>query len=48
MYTPCLAHRRRFERWMHAALARPSAQQTKPSDEVIVEGLRKFVAPFKG
>lgn len=39
---------RRFERWMQAALARPSAQQTKPSDEVIVEGLRKFVSPFKG
>ena len=38
----------RFERWMQAALARPSAQQTKPSDEVIVEGLRKFVSPFKG
>ncbi|KAI7842579.1 hypothetical protein COHA_003683 [Chlorella ohadii] len=37
----------RFERWMHAALARPSAQQTKPADDVIVEGLRKYVAPFK-
>lgn len=39
---------RRFERWIDAALQRPSAQQTKPTDDVIVEGMRKFVAPFKG
>jgi len=42
-----VVHPCRFERWMHAALARPSAQQTKPADDVIVEGLRKYVAPFK-
>jgi len=32
---------------MRAALARPSAQQTKPADEVIIEGMGKFVAPLK-
>ena len=37
----------RLERWMDAALARPSAQQTKPADDVIVAGWGKFVAPLK-
>lgn len=37
---------RRFASWMEAALARPSAQQTKPDDEVIVEAMRKFLSPF--
>ena len=32
---------------MTAALARPSAQQTKPDDEVIISGMAKFVAPMK-
>jgi hypothetical protein len=31
---------------MKAALARPSAQQTKPADEVIVESWKKFVTPL--
>lgn len=32
---------------MRAALARPSAQETKPADEVIVASWQKFVAPMK-
>lgn len=31
---------------MNAALARPSAQETKPADEAIIEGFKKFVAPL--
>lgn len=37
----------RLERWVDAALARPSAQQTKPADDVIASSLRKFAAEFK-
>ena len=37
----------RLERWMTAALARPSAQQTKPDDDVIISGMAKYVAPVK-
>ncbi|KAL4452008.1 hypothetical protein ABPG75_007670 [Micractinium tetrahymenae] len=37
----------RLERWMKAALARPSAQQTKPADDAIVTGYGKFVSPLK-
>ena len=38
---------RRLRRWMDAALARPSALDTKPSDEAIVASLAKFVQPLK-
>ena len=31
---------------MDAALARPSAQQTKPADEAIAASLRKYAAEF--
>jgi hypothetical protein len=31
---------------MKAALARPSAQETKPSDDSIVQSWRKFVTPL--
>ncbi|KAL4424504.1 hypothetical protein ABPG77_006813 [Micractinium sp. CCAP 211/92] len=37
----------RLESWMKAALARPSAQQTKPADNVIIQGFGKFVTPLK-
>lgn len=37
----------RLERWMKAALARPSAQQTKPADDVIIQSWGKFVTPLK-
>lgn len=37
----------RLERWMRAALARPSAQKTKPADDVIVGSMAKFVVPMK-
>lgn len=33
----------RFHRWADAVLARPSSQETKPTDEVILSSLRKFV-----
>ena len=36
----------RFDSWMHAALARPSAVQTRPADDVVLQGTRKYVAPF--
>ncbi|EFN54900.1 hypothetical protein CHLNCDRAFT_135021 [Chlorella variabilis] len=36
----------RLERWMEASLARPSAQQTRPDEEVTVNGWRKFVTPL--
>lgn len=32
---------------MKAALARPSAQQTKPSDDVIIKSWGKFVTPLQ-
>ena len=38
---------RRLRRWMDAALARPSALETKPSDEAIVASLAKFVQQMK-
>lgn len=31
---------------MDAALARPSALQTKPDDDAIVSGFAKFIAPM--
>ena len=31
---------------MEASLARPSAQQTRPDEEVTVNGWRKFVTPL--
>lgn len=37
-----------LQRWVRAALARPSLQQTTPSEEAVVGGMRKFVAPWKG
>ncbi|KAL4443358.1 hypothetical protein ABPG75_011095 [Micractinium tetrahymenae] len=37
----------RLERWMRAALARPSAQQTKPADDVLIAGMAKYVSPLK-
>lgn len=32
---------------MHAVLARPSAAETKPADEVVIASWQKFVAPLK-
>lgn len=43
----CCCCRCRLERWLQAALARPSAQQTKPTDEVIIASWAKFVSPLQ-
>lgn len=37
----------RLDAWMDAVLARPSALQTVPEDEVIVASWGKFVMPLK-
>lgn len=37
----------RLQRWMDAVLERPSALSTKPSDDVIVSSMRKFVVDIK-
>ena len=38
---------RRLERWLRAALARPSVADTKPSDAAIIAVLEGFVSPLK-
>lgn len=47
---PCLTHLPLvgLQRWVRAALARPSLQQTTPSEEQVVSGMKKFVVAFKG
>ncbi len=37
----------RLESWLQAALARPSAQSSKPADDFIVKALAPFVADLK-
>lgn len=42
----CWHVRCRLERWYRAALARPSAKETAPTDELIIQGNAKFVSPL--
>lgn len=37
----------RLESWVKSSLARPSATGTGPSEESMVDGMRKFVVPIK-
>ncbi|GAB4819327.1 hypothetical protein N2152v2_006373 [Parachlorella kessleri] len=37
----------RLESWIKAALDRPSAKETQPADDVILNGWKKFATPLK-